>query len=113
MRWYAFINTRNVTFESKHCFYLVIKDLPRLEVIRFPEGHYAMHGDWQNSYTIINNKKSFDNKLVMRSKIHMFQNYLIDLESLSTIECIGKCERIHYAIGIVELESRNYNSHIN
>ena len=47
----------------------LILDLPKLHTISF-DGWYALAGDWgENRKTMINGHESFDNTLIMKSKL--------------------------------------------
>ena len=56
---------------------------------------------------IINNNESYDNKLVMRSKLRysLVCDNDLDLPSLKQIKCLTGCEGIHQYIGYVIFES--------
>ena len=89
-----------------------ILDLPKLHTISF--NIQALQGDPQdNRKTIINGHESYDNTLIMKSKLKRnelncelyFDNDCLDLPSLTQIQ--GNHPNIHRCMGYVKLESMN------
>ena len=53
-----------------HFISFLILDLPKLHTISF-DGWYALAGDWRdNRETIINGHESYNNTLIMKSKLN-------------------------------------------
>ena len=88
----------------------LILDLPKLHTISFNGVYSALQGDdGDNRKTIINGHKSYDNTLIMKSKLKWnvncelcFDNDCLDLPSLTQIK--GNSWHIHKCIGHVILE---------
>ena len=94
-------------------FHFFILDLPKLHTISFDDdGVCALAGDYRdNRKTVINGHESYDNTLIMKSKLKWnemkcelcFDNNCLDLPSLTQIQ--GDCDYIHGYMGYVILES--------
>ena len=89
-----------------HFHFILILDLPKLHTISF-NGGWILAGDCEdNRKAIINGYKSYDNTLIMKSKLkcELFcDNDCLDLPSLTEIK--GNSEYIHRCMGYVILES--------
>ena len=73
-------------------------------------GSNSIHGDCQQNRKVrINGHETYDNKLVMRSKLRysLVSDNDLDLPSLKQIKCLTGCEGIHQNIGYVIFESTN------
>ena len=104
-----------VHFHFHFSFFL---DLPKLYAILFISNEsdvvYPLAGDYRDYHkTIINGHESYDNTLIMKSKLKWNEmkcelccdGHCLDLPSLTQIQCLVKCCFLHYCMGHVILES--------
>ena len=111
---YSFAFCHVAVFESMWCLFIFISflilDLTKLHTISL-NGWNALRGDDRdNRKTIINGHESYDNTLIMKSKLKWNEMWIVydddclDLPSLTQIQ--GNCyENIHRNMGYVILES--------
>ena len=76
----SFRHCHVAVFESMWWLFIFISflilDLPKLHTISF--SYYALQGDWRdNRKTIINGHESYDNKLIMKSKLKWNVNCVV------------------------------------
>ena len=78
---YSFAGCHIAVFESMWWLFIFISflilDLPKLHTISF-YGYDALQGDWRdNRKTIINGHESFDNTLIMKSKLKWNEMWIV------------------------------------
>ena len=112
----SFMYCHIAVFESMWWLFLFISflilDLPKLHTISFYGDSFALAGNpGANCKTIINGHESYDNTLIMKSKLKWnemncelwIDDDCLDLPSLTQIQ--GNCGYIHKYMGCVILES--------
>ena len=111
--FYSFMYCHVSVFESMWWLFIsisfLILDLPKLHIISFI-GYHALAGDDRaNRKTIINDHRSYNNTLIMKSKWKEMKcefccyDNCLDLPSLTKIQ--GNQEGIYHCMGYVILES--------
>ena len=80
-RYYSFKYCHIAVFESMLWLFIFISflilDLPKLHTISF-NGNGALHGDWKdNRRKIINGHESYDNTLIMKSKLKWNEMWIV------------------------------------
>ena len=113
---YSFAWSHIAVFESMWWLFIIISflilDLPKLHTISFNGCYGALQGDDRdNCKTMINYYKSYDNTLIMKSKLNWIEmkwklccdDDCLDLPSLTQIQ--GNGESVHRVMGYVILES--------